>query len=183
MNKLARWNDPILYRSVFHFPWQYNFIWCFLVNNRKGVTGFLPILWMVADGFGRWWFDPGEHPYAHEANLLFSMISGDNLNFFTFQLLHYLLETCLICSPTMKRQEVQKNFIRFGSSSSVFILTRHLNIACLLFKYFDLTVEAYMDNSVTLLFGREDRLEFNHGSPLYYRRGGPQTKSSCLDEG
>ena len=33
---------------------------------------------MVPDGFERWWFDPGEHPYAHEANLFLS-ISEDNL--------------------------------------------------------------------------------------------------------
>ena len=80
----------------------------------------------------------------------------------------------------MKREEVRNNFITFGSSSSVFILTRHLNIACLLLKYFNLTVEAYMDNSVILLFGREDPLEFNHVSPLYYRRDGPQTKSGYV---
>ena len=71
------------------------------------------------------------------------------LNFFASQLFYCFLETCLICSPAMKRQEVRKNFMRFGSSSvhlfsyHAFILMRHLNIACLLFKYFDLTVEAF----------------------------------------
>ena len=44
---------------------------------------------------------------------------------------------------------MQKNFMRFGSSSvylfsyHAFILMRYLNIVCLLFKYFDLTVEAF----------------------------------------
>ena len=91
------------------------------------------------------------------------MISEDILNFFVFQLLHCFLETCLICSPTLKIQEVRYNFMRFDSSRaacacfliiSVLYLMRHLNIASLLFKYFHLTVEAYMDIYVTLLFGR-----------------------------
>ena len=79
-----------------------------------------------------------------------SMISEVTLNFFASQLFYCFLETCLICSPAMKRHEVRKNFMRFGSSSVLlfsyhaFILLRYLNIACLLFKYFDLTVEAFL---------------------------------------
>ena len=71
---------------------------------------------MVVDGFGRGWFHPAGRPYVHEANLFLSMISEDILNFFAFQLLHCFLETCLTCSPMMKRHQVQKNFMRFGSS-------------------------------------------------------------------
>ena len=80
-----------------------------------------------------------------------SMISEVTLNFFASQLFYCFLETCLICSPAMKRHEVRKNFMRFGSSSVLlfsyhaFILLRYLNIACLLFKYFDLTVEAFFN--------------------------------------
>ena len=71
------------------------------------------------------------------------------LNFFASQLFYCFLETCLICSPAMKRLEVRKNFMRFGSSSMylfsyhAFILMRQFNIACLLFKYFNLPVEAF----------------------------------------
>ena len=39
------------------------------------------------------------------------------LNFFACQLFYCFLETCLICSPAMKRLEVRKNFMRFGSST------------------------------------------------------------------
>ena len=39
------------------------------------------------------------------------------LNIFASQMLYCFLETCLICNPTMKRHEVQKNIMRFGSSS------------------------------------------------------------------
>ena len=73
----------------------------------------------------------------------------DTLNFFASQLFYCFLETCLICSPAMKRLEVRKNFMRFGSSSvyllsyHAFILMRQFNIACLLFKYFNLPVEAF----------------------------------------
>ena len=73
----------------------------------------------------------------------------DTLNFFASQLFYCFLETCLICSPAMKRLEVRKNFMRFGSSSvylfsyHAFIPLRQFNIACLLFKYFNLPVEAF----------------------------------------
>ena len=85
----------------------------------------------------------------------------------------------------MKRQEVKNNFMRFGSSRaacaffliiSVFILMRYLNIACLFFKYFDLTVEAYMGSSITLIFWRGNPSEFNYWSSLHYRRGAVSPK-------
>ena len=49
--------------------------------------------------------------------IFFSVISEDILNFFPSQMFYWVLETCLICSPTMNRNKEQKNFIRFGSSS------------------------------------------------------------------
>ena len=87
------------------------------------------------------------HMYMKQVSL--SMKSEDTLNFFASQLFYCFLETYLICSSTMRRLEMQKNFMRFGLSSlylfsyHAFILMRYLNIACLLFKYFDLTVEAF----------------------------------------
>ena len=87
----------------------------------------------------------------------------DTLDFFALKLFYCFLETCLICSPAIKRLEVQKNFMRFGSSSvylfsyHAFILMRHLNIACLLFKYFDLTVEAFFNSD-----SRHARLNSNY---------------------
>ena len=84
-----------------------------------------------------------------------SIISEDILNFVAFQLLHCFLQICLICCLKMKRHEVRKNFMRFGSTRrvcfliiSVFVLMGHLNIVCQLFK--NLTVEAHMENYVTL---------------------------------
>ena len=87
------------------------------------------------------------HIYMKQVFL--SIMFENTLNSSTSQLFYWFLETCLICSPAMKRHEVRKKFMRFGSSSEylffyhAFILMRHLNIACLLFKYFDLTVEAF----------------------------------------
>ena len=52
------------------------------------------------------------------------MISEDILNFLAFQLLHGFDETCLVCSPMMKKQELRKNFISFGSSN-VFLFRYH----------------------------------------------------------
>ena len=49
--------------------------------------------------------------------IFFSVISEDILNFFPSRMFYWVLETCLICSPTMNRNNEQKNFIRFGSSS------------------------------------------------------------------
>ena len=153
LNKLASWNDTILHRSVLHYPWQYNFIWCFFVNinilsqkyenwrvllqvrqeviylrhpqgRGSGVTGFSPIFWMILDGFERGWFDRSGRQYVNEANLFLSMLSKDILNFFDFQLLHCFLETCLICSPTLRIQEVRYNFMR-SDSSSVCLFSYH----------------------------------------------------------
>ena len=55
------------------------------------------------------------HRYMKQ--IFFSVISEDILNFFPSQMLYWVLETCLICSPTINRNNKQKNFIRFGSSS------------------------------------------------------------------
>ena len=55
------------------------------------------------------------HMYMKQ--VLLSMIFEDTLNFFASQLFYCFLETCLICSPAMKRLEVRKNFMRFGSST------------------------------------------------------------------
>ena len=48
----------------------------------------------------------------------------DTLDFFALKLFYCFLETCLICSPAIKRLEVQKNFMRFGSSS-VYLFSYH----------------------------------------------------------
>ena len=114
-----------------------------------------------------------------------SIISEDILNFVAFQLLHCFLQIYLICCLKMKIHEVRKNFMRFGSTSvclfsyhSVFILMGYLNIACQLFK--NLTVEAHMENYLTLLFGRGNLSQFYYGSPLCYRRGERQTKTGQI---
>ena len=82
---------------------------------------------MVAEGFGRGWFDPDGRPHVHEADPFLSMISDDSLNFFAFQLLHCFSETCLIYRPTMKRYELRRNFMRFGSSC-MFFFSHHQSI-------------------------------------------------------
>ena len=79
---------------------------------------------MVAEGFGRGWFDPDGRPHVHEADPILSMTSDDSLNFFAFQLLHCFSETCLIYRPTMKRYELRQNFMRFGSSC-MFLFSHH----------------------------------------------------------
>ena len=74
---------------------------------------------------------------------IFLSISEDILVFFASHLFYCFLE------EIWWRDRGIKNFMRFGSSSMclfsyhAFILMRHLNIACLLFKYFDLTGEAF----------------------------------------
>ena len=56
-------------------------------------------------------------------HIFFSVISEDI--FFPSRFFFYLvLETCLICSPTKNRNNEQKNFIRFGSSS-VYLFSYH----------------------------------------------------------
>ena len=56
-------------------------------------------------------------------HIFFSVISEDI--FFPSRIFFYLvLETCLICSPTKNRNNEQKNFIRFGSSS-VYLFSYH----------------------------------------------------------
>ena len=62
------------------------------------------------------------HRYMKQ--IFFSVISEDILNFFPSQMLYWVLETCLICSPTINRNNKQKNFIRFGSSS-VWLFSYH----------------------------------------------------------
>ena len=62
------------------------------------------------------------HRYMKQ--IFFSLISEDNLNFFPSQMFYWVLETCLICSPTINRNNKQNNFIRFGSSS-VWLFSYH----------------------------------------------------------
>ena len=73
--------------------------------------------------------------------IFLSMISQDILNSFVFQLLYCFFETCLIFSPA-RYKRILWDFARAVCACfliiSVFILMSYLNIACLLFKYFDL---------------------------------------------
>ena len=62
--------------------------------------------------------------HMYMKKIFLSMISEYILNFFAFQLLYCFLEACLICSPTMKRHEIRKNSMRFGSGS-VFLFFYH----------------------------------------------------------
>ena len=55
--------------------------------------------------------------YMYMKQIFPSMISEYILNFFASQLFYCFFETCLVCSSAMKKHEVQKDFMKFWSSS------------------------------------------------------------------
>lgn len=83
-----------------------------------------------------------------------------------FSQLHCFIETCFICSSMMEAHKWQKPFMKVGSgnvfslSCQLFYLWDYEKYVCfskwknLLYKYIDLTVEAYEENSETSFFGK-----------------------------
>ena len=74
------------------------------------------------------------HMYMQQ--IFFSVISEDILNFFPSQMFYQVLETCLICGPTMNKQIHQKNFMRFGSSNVCLFSYHQCFYTCETFEHY-----------------------------------------------
>ena len=153
---------------VFYFLWRLQ-------------TGQFCCLCMV---FGKWFFSYScGRPHVRLVNLFLSMINKEFLHLFGCLMLHCFRDVFLIYCSVIETKEVQRLIVKVAQITCLFsckfYFLWNLWTLCALaknkamYKYIDLTVEAYEE----YFEGWGSPSEFNYGHLLWYSRGKGRPKS------